>query len=406
MRKNVNRFFKYSFLLWMLTAAWWLLETGARTPAVVSFIHNLEKTATVQGFTSTDFRYNQKFQKTLNRYQQFSSFYQNEYSTAIPGLRTTEILDDICTQMVPQGICIAKDYMLVSAYDNTRAVLGKKAQSYQVNNSVLYVLSNDNARNRKLLTTIVLPDINHVGGVAFDGSRVWIAKSTTRKCSVINYDVIQAAAESGRSSYQLERYDQTVDCGAVASFLTYHDGRIWVGTYSNRISGMGTLRSYDIREGKNLRLVKREELSIPGYANGVSFMEYGDESYMAVTTSKGRIFDSRIYFYQVAKDIQQDRNLYYCYKSCKFPPMAEELVCDGENTYFLFESSATCYSTGTYTGCSYPVDRICALSTTDLFWQNLGIAYDNMTNSINPLQISIVQNVAYHDEWKYWRRYV
>lgn len=406
MRKNVNRFLKYSFFLWILTAAWWLLETGARTPAVVSFLHNLEKTAAVQGFTSTDFRYDQKFQKTLNRYQQFSSFYQDEYSTAIPGLRTTEVLDSVCTQMVPQGICIAKDYMLVTAYDNTRAVLGKKAQSYVTNNSVLYVLSNEEPKRRKLLTTIVLPDINHVGGITFDGSRVWIAKSTTRKCSVIDYDVIQAAAESGSSSYQLEKYDQTVECGAVASFIAYHDDRIWVGTYSNRISGMGTLRSYDIKEGKNLRLVKREELSIPGYANGVSFMEYGDKSYMAVSASKGRMFDSRIYFYQVEKDLHQDRNLYYCYKSCKFPPMAEELICDGENTYFLFESSATCYSTGTYTGCSYPVDRICALSTTELFWTDLGVAYDNVTNGSKANRISIARNVIYHDDWKYWRRYV
>lgn len=394
MRKNTVTFLKYSVVLAGITTAWWLLFAGGRISAVVSFFHRLEQTSVVENNTSTDYRYNKEFEQTLNRYRTFKSMYQEEYSSAIPGLAATDVMGSISNQMVPQGICVANDYMLVTAYDNSGA------------NSVIYVLSNENPKNRRLLTTIVLPDANHVGGITFDGERVWIAKSTTRKCSVIDYDVIETAANTSKGSYFLNKYTQNVDCGAVASFIEYHNNRIWVGTYSNRTSGMGTLRSYDIEEGEELKLVKKEQISIPGYANGVSFTERDGKTYMAVSTSKGRYFHSDIYFYQVVKDLNSDGNLYYNYSSCKFPPMAEEFVCDGTNTYFLFESSATCYSTHKYKSCSYPVDRICAISTMELFGNNSGLAYVKVQGELPAISTYGIENASYQDPKHYWRMYV
>lgn len=394
MKKNTESFFKYSVILSIITAAWWLLAAEGLSPAVVSFFQNLEDTVTAQNITSTDYRYSDEFEDTLSHYRNFQSLYREEYSTAIPGLAATDIMGNVSTQMVPQGICIAGDYMLVTAYDNNGG------------NSVVYVLSNEEPTNRQFLTTIVLPDANHVGGITYDGKRVWIAKSTTRKCSVIDYDIIKKAAESGENSYFLKSYTQNVTCGAVASFIAYHDGRIWVGTYSNLNSGMGTLRSFDIIEGEKLALVEQEEITIPGYANGVSFMENDGETYMAVSTSKGRYFHSEIYFYKVAKDIDGERNLYYNYGSGKFPPMAEELVCDGENTYLLFESSATCYSTEKYNRCSYPVDRICALSTAKLFQNQQGAAYGEVKGGLQNIWMYGTENATYQDPKHYWRMYV
>lgn len=394
MRKNTESFLKYSVILSIITAAWWLLAAEGLSPAVVSFFQNLEDTVTAQNITSTDYRYSDEFEDTLNHYKNFQSLYREEYSTAIPGLAATDVMGNVSTQMVPQGICIAGDYMLVTAYDNNGG------------NSVVYVLSNEEPANRRFLTTIVLPDANHVGGITYDGKRVWIAKSTTRKCSVIDYDIIKNAAESRENSYFLNSYTQNVTCGAVASFIAYHDGRIWVGTYSNRNSGMGTLRSYDIIEGEKLALAEREEITIPGYANGVSFMENDGNTYMAVSTSKGRYFHSEIYFYKVAKDIDGERNLYYNYGSGKFPPMAEELVCDGENTYLLFESSATCYSTEKYNRCSYPVDRICALSTAKFFQNQQGAAYGETRSGLQNIWTYGMENAVYQDPKHYWRMYV
>ncbi|MCI9492790.1 MAG: hypothetical protein HFH42_06665 [Lachnospiraceae bacterium] len=408
---------RYIALFCITAAAWVLLKAGGGFHAALSFLKNMEieevynsskNIEAGQGHsssTSINFRYGKQFQDTLSHYRYFSSLYQEGRSTAVPGLESTEILGESCNQMVPQGICIAGDYMLVTAYDNGGSY-GKGG--HKPNHSVIYVLSNQNARERKFLTTIVLPDVNHVGGIAFDGENIWIAKSTDRECSVISYEAVQEAVGSGKSSYQLEEYGQNVFCGAVASFVTWYGNRLWVGTYSNRVSNMGSLRSYLVKkEGsgqqKKFTLEKQEEIVIPGYANGVAFWEQDGKPCMAVATSKGRYFDSQIYLYQVYQDSYTGRNIYYCYNSCKFPPMAEELVCDGENMYFLFESSATCYSTQAYQKCSYPVDRVCAVPTRKLFWQNQREVLRGSDGTVQKPYATVNLELAYQER-KYWRQ--
>ncbi|NBH13814.1 hypothetical protein D3Z36_06375 [Lachnospiraceae bacterium] len=410
MRKMCNKdvILKCGVILYMITAVCGFLRSENRFHAVVSFFHKIEKEVQNDIFTSTRFRYEKKFQNTLNRYRQFASFYNRKASTAVPGLEVTDVLGEACSQMVPQGICVTGDYMLVTAYDNG-GKYGKTRKGYQVSNSVLYVLSNEDPGNRRLLTTIVLPDINHVGGVTFDGRNVWIAKSTTRTCSVISYDVIKHAANLKQGSYELKKYDQTVACGSVASFITYHDNKLWVGTYSDRRERKGSLRSFCILEketekGREYRLEQQEEIVIPQFANGVAFLETTEKTYMAVTTSRGRYFDSKIYFYDVFKDPVTGKKLYYQYNSCKFPPMAEELAVDGENTYFLFESSATCYSTRIYQRCSNPVDRICALSTLELFGQNHGEGYHSGASKLPVIPMMRIYGEMYHER-RYWQQY-
>ena len=411
MRKmcNKNVILKYSICFGILAAVWILMAMGRKVCAVVTFFQDMDQEADREVFTSTKYRYEKKFRKTLEHYSYFSSLYNPKASTAVPGLEITDVLGAGCNQMVPQGICVTDDYMLITAYDSAKNDRKKDEKNrHKPSNSVLYVLSNQNPSQRKLLTTIVLPDVNHVGGVAFDGKNIWIAKSTSRQCSRISYDIIKEAVNSGLTSYQLSSYCENVPCGAVASFLAYHDGMLWVGTYRNGISGMGSLRAYNIypkntAEGILYELHKQEEIVIPGYANGVEFAEIGGKSYMAVVTSRGRYFNSQIYFYNILPDPNTGKNLYYCYNSSKFPPMAEEVVSDGENMYFLFESSATCYSTPTYLKCSYPVDRVCALSMLDLFFDNQGAGYQK-ASAAQKMMIQIVQDEMYLER-KYWQQY-
>lgn len=219
------------------------------------FLQKMETETEADSTTSIDFRYEKRFQNTLSHYRFFESLYRAEYSTPVPGLESTDILGESCTRMVPQGICIARDYMLVTAYDSGNPYQKKAGQgACRLKPSVLYVLSNQNPENRKLLTTIVLPDQNHVGGVAFDGKNIWIAKSTDRQCSVISYETLKEAVDSGKSSYELLEYGQNVYCGAVASFVTWQEDRLWVGTYSNRISGKGMLRSYAVEKQQTKRV--------------------------------------------------------------------------------------------------------------------------------------------------------
>ena len=108
--------------------------------------------------------------------------------------------------------------MLITAYDKEKE-----------HNSVIYILSNEDPTEREFLAALILPDQNHVGGITCDGSRVWIAKSTTGYLSVISLERIREAAASGEETVFLGDYDAQLYCGVTASFVSYQDQRLWVG---------------------------------------------------------------------------------------------------------------------------------------------------------------------------------
>ena len=63
-------------------------------------------------------------------------------------------------RMIPQGITVAGDYMLVSAYDGSKTT-----------ESVIFVI---NRKTKKLCTTVVMPYASHLGGIAYDGTNIWV----------------------------------------------------------------------------------------------------------------------------------------------------------------------------------------------------------------------------------------
>ena len=299
--------------------------------------------------TSENYRYKERFPIVLDAYGQFEGLYCEEYSTPVPGLENTSFLSDATDQMVPQGICIAENYMLITAYDKA----GEE-------NSVVYVLSNRDPADRELLTTLVLPDQNHVGGITCDGERVWIAKSSDESLSMITCDRIRDAVSSGMETVFLGKYDANFYCGVTASFVSYQDRRLWVGTSQSFLTKQGELTVFRmLEEDDELRLVRQFAMEIPKHAQGISFLEENGRTYLLLSASYGRFRDSSLYVYEAfvsdARVILRGKLRY------TFPPMVEELVSDDDCTYCLFESAATCYSTVSGMKCKYPVDRVCAL---------------------------------------------
>lgn len=70
-----------------------------------------------------------------------------------------------CSDMVPQGICFAGDYLLITAYCKDKS-----------HNSVIYVF---NESDKSYYGTIKLPGKAHVGGIAYDCNRsgnIWVAQ--------------------------------------------------------------------------------------------------------------------------------------------------------------------------------------------------------------------------------------
>lgn len=341
----------------MFLSAWlfWAAVVSQIGHAVLRFPVYFKGSNVTELITSTDYRFQNRFMGTLNRYGQFANLYREEYSTALPGLSYTSMGEFGSRHMVPQGICIAGDYMLITAYDNKK-----------VENSVIYVLSNRDPSDRSFLVTLILPDKNHVGGIAFDGSNVWIAKSTSGYVSALPYELIEEAAASGLDSYRVESYGQNLYCGVTASFVSYYDNRLWVGTYRSSLSGTGALNCYRLeQEGDTTRLLWESAVEIPAYAQGIAFLEQEDKTFVLLSTSCGRYRDSKVYLYELEQDSGEFVALTQA-AQYRFPPMAEELATDGDHTYVVFESAATCYSGAGYGRCIYPVDRISALSNQEM----------------------------------------
>ena len=362
---NCELFIKYISCVVVLVAFCFVLRSNFHIQNdTVYMMQDAESKALMPSSTSDNYKMTKEFYNTLSdfRYARFSQMLKPSLSSAIPGLSQADVLGENCDTMVPQGICFAKNYMLISAYDYGKRVDGK----YTKCNSVIYVLSNENPKERKYLTTIVLPDINHVGGLAFDGRYVWIAKSTSGTCSALDIYQIELAVISGQNSYAVKDYVATVDCGMTSSFLTYYDDRLWVGTFANQSQKKGTLTSFEIHgSGSNLKLEKKNSLAIPCYANGVTLERINGVTCMAVVCSYSRSMDSKICIYRLneTKDgaLSLKHNATY-----RFPPMGEEVTSDGEYAYFLFESAANVYSEN-LNRCLTPIDRVCAVAIKDLF---------------------------------------
>jgi hypothetical protein len=291
-------------------------------------------------------------------YSDFASLYTAKYSTAIPGLAHTDVNGSDCTSMVPQGLCFANDYMIISAYDSS--------STYK---SVLYILSNANPENRKLLMTVVLPSSAHVGGVAFDGTYVWVSNGSnisSIKYSTLVSTVDQAVA-NGKNSVSIS-YHSTCATKTTASFITYGEGMIWVGLHTDKDDTSGRMYSYVVSaDGKSIS--SKYYFTLPDRIQGACFKD----GYLILSRSLARKTSSSSYISQlrVYKYSQPDSNGNLAKNSVvkviTLPPMVEGVAACGSYMYALFESAATKYYKGTDGNgtCAYPVDRVTAFRFAD-----------------------------------------
>ena len=326
----------------------------------------------VTGDTTTDFRYSYRMDSVLDEYPEFAELTDLDSSFAIPGLARTNVtpqarvtLDGSVVAleserrhstrtMVPQGICFAGQFVLISAYD-----------SKEVYPSVLYVLDRDTKEYR---TTILLEDKNHVGGIAYDGEYVWIAKSGDCALSAISYARIKLAADAGEDCVSVY-YDDTYAISCRASFVTYYDGLLWVGVFEKADSMVSVLRGFEFHDKEGVTgLLQKDELFLPEQANGAAITKINGHVCLIVDTSYGRLKASKVHVYELSMDENNFETAVCLLKAeYEFPPMLEEVEFNGQDIYYVFESAATAYATGWSFRCKYPVDRVCVTKQEDMF---------------------------------------
>lgn len=125
-----------------------------------------------------------------------------------------------CTQMVPQGITFAGEYLLISACCE---------ESTSKHRSVIYVF---NESDKSYFGTIKLPGTAHVGGVAYDCDRsgnIWVSNGKAVGC----FKYSKLADCKGKV---LEvSYNKSVDLAYQASTMCYDavNNYLWIGHYYN-----------------------------------------------------------------------------------------------------------------------------------------------------------------------------
>ena len=281
----------------------------------------------------------QNFKEVFNNYRDFKSIGQD----IIP---LEEILDTVvgeehCDTMTPQGLASFENYLLVTAYDGIegykkelklnsyrgdyREAL-KQEEGHNVHNSVIYVIDKN---NKDVVTTIELPDINHVGGIAVDEKNAYIAKSSDEKISVISLDKIKDAItlskDAGIKTVKID-YDKELDCKCDASFISIRKrdngkNQLVVGTW-RPLPSSSSIRIFDMQEDDTLTL--NQQFKTNSSANGAMFVKRGEDEFFLVSCSIGKVLDSKLFVYDVQEDNggKLDLNLRSRFL---LPPMLEEI---------------------------------------------------------------------------------
>lgn len=338
---------------------------------------------TTYGYTTTHSRLKRgHLANTLSKYADFDNLLDRLLTFTIPGLENTFVGKDI-QSMIPQGICIADGYFLTTAYD-----------SQKNSGSCIYAISTDCPRS--LRCVIELPFKAHAGGIAFDGENIWICGSDEVKDNSkfgvmhrITFKDLKEKIENGKSYASIGAdIISKYYISNSASFCTYFNERLWVGTftdYSSEETTYGSLMSYN---PDNITLIDETNhlsfesfLLLPNRAQGVCFFQNGIDTYMLLSRSYSRnsLLDKSSYISEIRayKPVFDSDNPFKIAKkgnaffTIPTPPMIEEICFDTESNrlYAMFESGASKYSIEGKTPllrCNYIFDKIAALDISGL----------------------------------------
>lgn len=299
--------------------------------------------------------------KMNNVHTNLSTYIDDDLTIPIPGsietYSTSKKNSIPSADYVPQGICKANNYMLVTAYDGEKKT-----------NSVIYVVDMD---TKLLISTLTLPNRFHAGGITFDGERIWLTGATSDKykgkpfVQYITYEDFEQMITHQLYRITGKEISDRVYIKNKPSFLDYNKDVLWVGTYTgSKSTHEGYMNGYPItikKDGKvKLDTMKYYVISgIDSSAQGADIFGnflYVSSSYMGWTS---RVKTSFITMYDISDTTQngQDMNVENQeIRRLEVPKMNEEILVDQGYLYINFESA--------YDGWPMPVirtDRILAV---------------------------------------------
>ena len=269
--------------------------------------------------------------RSSSAYSKYQTFFNNvdiDNAIVIPGLKTT---------MVPQGMCKNGDYIYVSAYDHTGS-----------NYSCVYLI---NALTGRLVKTLRFKDsFNHVGGVATDGTYLYVC--CNHRIGIIKLTTLHNANDG--DNVVLTYIPVKTDTGSelACSFCSYdsYKNLLWVGTFNADEADY----AYGFKTNGTESLTLTTKISVPAKTQGIFFID----NYVYFSTSYGRNNASNIY-----KCTISGSGLNYTYtveETIEAPPTSEGIFIENNKLYILFENAASYFYNDTSNPTQYAVDRIFA----------------------------------------------
>lgn len=247
----------------------------------------------------------------------------------------------------PQGLCFTEDYIVVSSYALEEGALG--ALTFYERDSGQYLMS------------FGMEADSHLGGIAYDGSTIWICHSNTRKLEAISYDFLKRLLRvSNQNFVDITKCFAQYEVENIPSCITCYDGVLYVATH--HVYTPGSIFCY---QRKNDALVLQDAFLVPSKVQGIAVDE---EKRIWLSRSYGRKKSSYLAIYQ---DMERLRShmLEPDYE-IEMPPGAEELVVENEVCAILFETASYKYLEGSDGKgiCDYPIDKLLLLDCNSIWY--------------------------------------
>ncbi len=245
-------------------------------------------------------------------------------------------------QMVPQGITLTEEHIIITAYDFKKR-----------GNSKCYIYTMDG----KMVNVVSLDTKSHVGSIAYDKKNDFVfipgdnGTVLVYKKDDLLYNNFANSTFYFDLSEKFKIYDNKYT--NVVDYLTIDEDDLYVGNFLNNENGL--VQKYKIvGENNRLKLILSKEFTVPQKVQGISFYKEGDTKYMILSISFGRKNDSYLEIYNYRDDIidyttEKKINL-------TMPPMLEQNTIYNDRLYIIFESNANKYKNS-----KNKVDCICIL---------------------------------------------
>lgn len=299
-------------------------------------------------------------EKMVDVYDVMDMYIDDVRTLPIPGIIETCITgkngNELSGSYVPQGLCMADRYFLVTAYDADKE-----------HNSVIYVIDSE---KKFVVSTLTLPHRYHAGGIAFDGERIWLTGDTSDKydgkpfVQYLEYAAFEQIIEEPLHRITDDEISGKVYIKNKPSFLECDSNMLWVGTYtSGKSTQQGYINGYPIvTDGERVKLdtmTYRVISGIDSSAQGADIFGnflYVSSSYLGWTS---KVKTSFVTMYDITDVLRKGDDLNVSEKEVRrveVPKMNEEIMIDQGIMYINFESA--------YDGWPAPVirtDRILAV---------------------------------------------